>query len=175
MIRATRFVVRVVASSVRQPSEVTMITLDINGKKVATDAEPDTPLLWVLRDHLGMTGSKYGCGKALCGACTVHVNGTATRSCVLPVSAAASMKITTIEAVAESPAGKAVQDAWIAENVPQCGYCQSGQIMSATALLSTNKKPTDADIDAAMSGNICRCATYVRIRSAIKRAAGTLA
>ena len=119
-----------------------MITLDINGKKFETDAEPDTPLLWVLRDHLGMTGSKYGCGKALCGACTVHVNGTATRSCVLPVSAAAGMKITTIEGVGDSPVGKAVQDAWIAENVPQCGYCQSGQIMSATALLTTNKKPT---------------------------------
>jgi isoquinoline 1-oxidoreductase alpha subunit len=152
-----------------------MLTLEINGKKIETDADPDTPLLWVLRDHLGMTGSKYGCGKALCGACTVHVNGTATRSCVLPVSAAASMKITTIEAVGTSPAGKAVQDAWIAENVAQCGYCQSGQIMSATALLSTNKQPTDTDIDAAMSGNICRCATYVRIRTAIKRAAQALA
>lgn len=152
-----------------------MLTLDINGKKLETDAEPDTPLLWVLRDHLGMTGSKYGCGKALCGACTVHVNGAPTRSCVLPVSAAASMKITTIEAVGDSATGKAVQEAWIAENVAQCGYCQSGQIMSATALLSTNKQPTDADIDAAMAGNICRCATYVRIRSAIKRAAQSLA
>ena len=124
-----------------------MITLDINGRKIEADVEPDTPLLWVLRDHLGMTGSKYGCGKALCGACTVHVNGAATRSCVLPVSAAASMKITTIEAVGDSPIGKAVQEAWIAENVPQCGYCQSGQVMSATALLSTNKQPSDADID----------------------------
>ncbi|HEY5806479.1 MAG TPA: (2Fe-2S)-binding protein [Povalibacter sp.] len=152
-----------------------MITLDINGKKLETDADPDTPLLWVLRDHLGMTGSKYGCGKALCGACTVHVNGTATRSCVLPVSAAASMKITTIEAMADSSVGKAVQEAWIAENVPQCGYCQSGQILSAAALLSTYKHPTDSDIDSAMSGNICRCATYNRIRSAIKRAAESLA
>ena len=152
-----------------------MLTLDINGQKVETDVEPDTPLLWVLRDHLGMTGSKYGCGKALCGACTVHINGAATRSCVLPVSAAVGMKITTIEAVGESPVGKAVQDAWIAENVPQCGYCQSGQVMSATALLTTNKKPTDADIDAAMAGNICRCATYTRIRTAIKRAAASLA
>jgi isoquinoline 1-oxidoreductase subunit alpha len=152
-----------------------MITLDINGKQVQTDAEPDTPLLWVLRDHLGMTGTKFGCGKALCGACTVHVNGSATRSCVLPVSAASGMKITTIEAVTESKAGKAVQDAWIAEDVPQCGYCQSGQIMSATALLTSNAKPSDADIDAAMAGNICRCATYVRIRKAIKRAAGELA
>ena len=152
-----------------------MITLDINGKKLETDAEPDTPLLWVLRDHLGMTGSKYGCGKALCGACTVHVNGAPTRSCVLPVSAAATMKITTIEAVGQSPIGQAVQDAWVAENVPQCGYCQSGQIMSATALLNGNKRPSDADIDAAMSGNICRCATYNRIRAAIKRAAEALA
>ena len=152
-----------------------MITLDINGKKLETDAEPDTPLLWVLRDHLGMTGSKYGCGKALCGACTVHVNGSPTRSCVLPVSAAATMKITTIEAVGQSQIGQAVQDAWVAENVPQCGYCQSGQIMSATALLSANKHPSDADIDAAMSGNICRCATYNRIRAAIKRAAEALA
>jgi isoquinoline 1-oxidoreductase subunit alpha len=152
-----------------------MITLDINGKKVQTDADQDTPLLWVLRDHLNMTGSKFGCGKALCGACTVHVNGSATRSCVLPVSAAASMKITTIEGVGASQVGKAVQDAWIAENVAQCGYCQSGQIMSATALLSGNHNPSDADIDAAMAGNICRCATYVRIRAAIKRAAKSLA
>jgi isoquinoline 1-oxidoreductase subunit alpha len=152
-----------------------MTTLDINGRQFEADAEPDTPLLWVLRDHLGMTGSKYGCGKALCGACTVHVNGTPTRSCVLPISAAGGMKITTIEAVGESPIGKAVQEAWMAEDVPQCGYCQSGQVMSATGLLSTNKNPTDADIDAAMSGNICRCATYVRIRAAIKRAAKSLA
>jgi isoquinoline 1-oxidoreductase subunit alpha len=151
-----------------------MITLNINGKEVQTDAEPDTPLLWVLRDHLGMTGSKFGCGKALCGACTVQLDGTATRSCVLPVSGVAGMKITTIEGVAASPIGKAVQDAWIAEDVPQCGYCQSGQIMSATSLLSGNKQPTDADIDAAMAGNICRCATYVRIRAAIKRAAQAL-
>lgn len=152
-----------------------MITLDINGQKVETDAEPDTPLLWVLRDHLGMTGTKYGCGKALCGACTVHIDGNPTRSCMLPLEAAASSKITTIEAVGESKIGKAVQDAWIAEDVPQCGYCQSGQIMSATALLAGNGKPTDADIDAAMAGNVCRCATYVRIRSAIKRASGSLA
>jgi isoquinoline 1-oxidoreductase alpha subunit len=152
-----------------------MITLDINGKQFQTDAEPDTPLLWVLRDHLGMTGSKFGCGKALCGACTVHVNGAATRSCVLPVSAASGMKITTIEAISDSTAGKAVQEAWIAENVPQCGYCQSGQIMSATALLAANNTPSDADIDAAMAGNLCRCATYPRIRKAIKRAADSLA
>jgi isoquinoline 1-oxidoreductase alpha subunit len=152
-----------------------MITLDINGKPVQVDAEPDTPLLWVLRDRLQLTGSKYGCGKALCGACTVHLNGTATRSCVLPVSAVAGAKITTIEAVAATPVGKAVQDAWVAENVPQCGYCQSGQVMSATSLLTANRRPTDADIDGAMAGNICRCAAYVRIRAAIKRAAQTLA
>lgn len=152
-----------------------MIALDINGKQFETDAEPDTPLLWVLRDHLGMTGSKYGCGKALCGACTVHINGAPTRSCVLPISSTSGMKITTIEAVGESAAGKAVQEAWVAEDVPQCGYCQSGQVMSAAGLLATNKNPTDADIDAAMSGNICRCATYVRIRAAIKRAAKSLA
>jgi isoquinoline 1-oxidoreductase alpha subunit len=152
-----------------------MLTLDINGKKVDADVEPDTPLLWVLRDHLGMTGSKYGCGKALCGACTVHIDGAATRSCVLPASTAVGMKITTIEAVGESAIGKAVQEAWIAENVPQCGYCQSGQVMSATALLSSNKQPTDADIDSAMAGNICRCATYTRIRKAIKRASESLA
>ena len=149
--------------------------MNINGKQIDTVAEPDTQLLWVLRDHLGMTGSKYGCGKALCGACTVHVDGQATRSCVLPVSAAATMKITTSEGVGSSPVGKAVQEAWIAENVAQCGYCQSGQIMSATALLSSNKKPTDEDIDAAMAGNVCRCATYVRIRAAIKRASTSLA
>jgi isoquinoline 1-oxidoreductase alpha subunit len=152
-----------------------MLTLDINGQKVEADVEPDTPLLWVLRDHLGMTGSKFGCGKALCGACTVHINGAATRSCVLPASSAVGMKITTIEAVGGSPVGQAVQEAWIAEDVPQCGYCQSGQVMSATALLSTNKQPTDADIDAAMAGNICRCATYTRIRKAIKRASESLA
>ena len=152
-----------------------MLTLDVNGKKLETDVEPDTPLLWVLRDHLGLTGSKYGCGKALCGACTVHLDGTATRSCVLPVTAATTAKITTIEGVGTSVIGKAVQDAWVVENVAQCGYCQSGQIMSATALLSSNTQPTDADIDAAMSGNVCRCATYVRIRAAIKRASAALA
>ena len=152
-----------------------MITLDINGQKLETDVEPDTPLLWVLRDHFGLTGSKYGCGKALCGACTVHMDGQPMRSCVLPVSGAANAKITTIEGVGSSVIGKAVQEAWVAESVAQCGYCQSGQIMTATALLTANKKPTDTDIDAAMSGNLCRCATYVRIRAAIKRAAAALA
>ena len=152
-----------------------MTTLDVNGKQLETDASPDTPLLWVLRDSLNLTGTKFGCGMAQCGACTVHIDGQATRSCVLPLSAVVGKKITTIENVGADAVGKAVQDAWIAENVAQCGYCQSGQIMSATALLSKNKSPSDADIDAAMSGNICRCATYVRIRAAIKRAAAALA
>jgi isoquinoline 1-oxidoreductase subunit alpha len=152
-----------------------MITLDVNGKQLTTDAADDTPLLWVLRDHLNLTGTKFGCGMAQCGACTVHIDGQATRSCVLPVSAVAGKKITTIENVAAEAVGKAVQEAWVAENVPQCGYCQSGQIMSASALLAQNKAPTDADIDAAMTGNICRCGTYVRIRAAIHRAAAALA
>jgi isoquinoline 1-oxidoreductase subunit alpha len=152
-----------------------MITLDVNGKQLTTEAADDTPLLWVLRDHLNLTGTKFGCGMAQCGACTVHIDGQATRSCVLPVSAVAGKKITTIESVASEAVGKAVQEAWVAENVPQCGYCQSGQIMSASALLSQNRSPTDADIDAAMTGNICRCGTYVRIRAAIHRAAAALA
>jgi isoquinoline 1-oxidoreductase alpha subunit len=151
-----------------------MIKLNVNGKEVTTEASDDTPLLWVLRDSLNLTGTKFGCGMALCGACTVHIDGTATRSCVLPVSAVAGKKITTIENVAGDAVGKAVQEAWIAENVPQCGYCQSGQIMSATALLKQNRAPTDADIDSAMTGNICRCGTYVRIRAAIHRAAAAL-
>ena len=152
-----------------------MITLSINDKRVETRAAEDTPLLWILRDHLNLTGTKFGCGMALCGACTVHVAGEPVRSCTTPISALAGKKITTIEAIGQSNPGKAVQAAWEAENVPQCGYCQSGQVMAAVALLRNNKKPTDADIDAAMSGNICRCATYVRIRSAIKRAASALA
>jgi isoquinoline 1-oxidoreductase subunit alpha len=151
-----------------------MITLDINGKQVTTDAADDTPLLWVLRDSLQMTGTKFGCGMAQCGACTVHIDGQATRSCVLPVSGVVGKKIRTIENVAAESVGKAVQEAWIAENVPQCGYCQSGQIMSATALLQQNKKPSDDEIAAAMNGNICRCGTYLRIRAAIHRAAATL-
>jgi isoquinoline 1-oxidoreductase alpha subunit len=133
------------------------------------------PLLWALRDHLLLTGTKYGCGMALCGACTVHLDGQPIRSCSTPVSAVTGKKITTIESIGASPVGSAVQEAWIAENVAQCGYCQSGQIMSATALLTSNKSPTDADIDAAMAGNICRCATYARIRTAIKNAAARLA
>lgn len=149
--------------------------LNVNGKTVEIDAEPDTPLLWALREKLSLTGTKYGCGMAQCGACTVHVDGKPTRSCVTPVSAGVGKKITTIEAIGSTRAGKAVQQAWIAEEVAQCGYCQSGQIMSAAALIAAKKNPSDADIDAAMAGNICRCATYVKIRSAIKRAARTAA
>jgi isoquinoline 1-oxidoreductase alpha subunit len=151
-----------------------MIKLTVNGKPQTVDAAPDTPLLWTLRDHIGLTGTKYGCGMALCGACTVHIDGAATRSCVTPVSAVAGKAVTTIEGVHGSSAGKAVQAAWRALDVVQCGYCQSGQIMSAAALLAKNRKPGDADIDNAMSGNLCRCATYVRIREAIKLAARNL-
>jgi isoquinoline 1-oxidoreductase alpha subunit len=152
-----------------------MPTLNINGKNVPVDAAESTPILWALRDTLGMTGTKFGCGAALCGACTVHLNGAAIRSCVTPISAAVGQKITTIEAVGLDRVGKAVQAAWVKHDVAQCGYCQSGQVMSATALLRTQPKPTDADIDTAMAGNICRCGTYVRIRAAIKDAAVALA
>ncbi len=152
-----------------------MITLNINGKDMQIDADPSTPILWALRDNLNMTGTKFGCGAALCGACTVHMGGQAIRSCVTPISAAVGQKITTIEAMAADHVGKVVQAAWVKHDVPQCGYCQSGQVMSATALLQSNKAPTDADIDGAMSGNICRCGTYQRIRAAIKDAAQTLA
>jgi isoquinoline 1-oxidoreductase alpha subunit len=150
-----------------------MVSLTINGKAHELDIDPDTPLLWALRDELNMTGTKLGCGMALCGACTVHMNGSPIRSCSLPISAAAGAKIDTIEGI-NSPAFQAVQQAWRELDVVQCGYCQSGQIMSATALLQTNKKPTDAEIDAAMNGNLCRCATYHRIRGAIHQAASTL-
>ena len=152
-----------------------MLTLDINGKTTRVDAEPDTPLLWALRDTLKLTGTKYGCGMALCGACTVHMDGQAVRSCVTPMSAAAGKKIVTIEAVGSGRVGKAVQDAWRRLDVVQCGYCQSGQIMSAVALLEKKRQPSDSDIDDAMTGNICRCGTYVRIRAAIHEAAKTLA
>lgn len=152
-----------------------MIKLNINGKVHSVDVEPDTPLLWVLRDTLQYTGTKYGCGMGLCGACTVHLAGEPIRSCSTPVSMAAGKKISTIEAVDSTRIGKAVQEAWRKLDVAQCGYCQSGQIMSAVSLLSTKKKPTDADIDAAMSGNICRCGTYVRVRAAIHEAAKALA
>jgi isoquinoline 1-oxidoreductase alpha subunit len=149
-----------------------MTTLQINGQSMTVEAGEDTPLLWVLRDHLGMTGTKFGCGLALCGACTVHLDGQPVRACQTPLGAAVGKRIVTIEGVGATKTGQAVQHAWIKLGVPQCGYCQAGQIMSATALLEQKPKPTDADIDAAMSGNLCRCGTYTRIRSAIKTAAG---
>ena len=148
-----------------------MASLNINGKTREVNADPNTPLLWVIRDTLGMTGTKFGCGAALCGACTVHLDGQPIRSCSTPLSAAAGKKITTIEGVAANPVGKKVQAAWADLDVPQCGYCQSGQIMAATALLTAKPHPTDADIDSAMAGNICRCGTYQRIRAAVKAAA----
>ena len=147
--------------------------LKINGKSVSVEAEGDTPLLWVIRDEVGLTGTKFGCGMALCGACTVHLDGQPVRSCQTPLSAAAGKKISTIESVSSTEVGRKIQAAWIAHDVPQCGYCQSGQIMSATALLKDKPNPTDADIDQAMSGNLCRCGTYPRIRAAIHTAAGT--
>ncbi len=148
-----------------------MQELKVNGKTLRVDVPPDMPVLWVLRDVIGLTGTKFGCGIAACGACTVHLDGQAIRSCVTPVSAAAGKSITTIEAIGETPAGQKVQQAWLDLEVVQCGYCQSGQIMSASALLATNSNPSDTDIDGAMSGNICRCGTYTRIRAAIKQAA----
>jgi isoquinoline 1-oxidoreductase subunit alpha len=146
-------------------------TLKVNGTAHSVDVDADTPLLWVLRDVLGMTGTKFGCGLALCGACTVHVDGVPKRSCVTPVGSIGNKAITTIEAVATTPQGKALQRAWLEVEVVQCGYCQSGQIMSASALLASNAHPSDADIDGAMAGNICRCGTYGRVRAAIKQAA----
>ncbi len=151
------------------------IKLNVNGKPVTLDADPDEPLLWALREDLQLTGTKFGCGMALCGACTVHLDGQPVRSCSTPLSAAAGKKVTTIEGVGSSKTGRAVQQAWLKLDVPQCGYCQSGQIMSACALLASKKAPSDADIDAAMSGNLCRCGTYNQIRAAIKDAAGSLA
>jgi isoquinoline 1-oxidoreductase alpha subunit len=147
------------------------ISLTVNGSSKQVDVPGDTPLLWVLRDVIGLTGTKFGCGMALCGACTVHVDGQAVRSCMMPVSAVATKKITTIEAIGAEPAGKALQTAWVDVGVPQCGYCQAGQIMSAAALLNRKPKPTDAEIDEVMTGNICRCGTYTRIRAAIRQAA----
>ena len=152
-----------------------MVSFQLNGRPVQVDVDPATPLLWTLRDALNMTGTKFGCGMALCGACTVHLDGAPIRSCITPVSAVAGKQITTIENVGADPVGRAVQNAWVKHDVPQCGYCQSGQIMSATALLRENKQPNDEQIDAAMSGNICRCGTYARIRAAIKDAAASLA
>ena len=149
-----------------------MISLTVNGKQYDVDVSSDTPLLWVIRDAIGLTGTKFGCGLSQCGACTVHLEGEPIRSCVTPVSTVANKKVTTIEGLSPT-ASHALQSAWIAEQVPQCGYCQSGQLMSAAALLARKPKPTDADIDPAMSGNICRCGTYQRIRRAIHRAAGT--
>jgi len=148
-----------------------MIDLEVNGESRRVDAEADMPLLWVIREQLGLTGTKFGCGIAQCGACTVHLDGEAVRSCTMPVAAAAGRSVTTVEGLAKDGALNAVQQAWIDEQVPQCGYCQSGQVMSATALLARNPAPTDADIDAAMRGNICRCGAYARIRRAIQRAA----
>ena len=148
-------------------------TININGSSHSVDVDDDTPLLWVLRDVLGMTGTKFGCGMALCGACTVHVDGAATRSCITTIDSVGQSQITTIEAIGATPAGAKIQKAWLDHEVVQCGYCQSGQIMSASALLASNSQPTDADIDNAMTGNICRCGTYVRIREAINLAANT--
>ncbi|MBR7798565.1 (2Fe-2S)-binding protein [Undibacterium fentianense] len=151
-----------------------MLKLNVNARENTFDLSPDTPVLWAIRDGLGLSGTKYGCGVAQCGACTVHLDGQPIRSCVTPISAVSGRKITTIEAALNDKVGKAVLAAWIAHDVAQCGYCQSGQIMSATALLQSNKSPSDADIDAAMAGNICRCGTYQRIRAAIKAAAISL-
>ena len=151
-----------------------MTDLTINGKTVSMDLDPETPILWALRDTLEMTGTKFGCGAALCGACTVHVDGVATRSCITPVDSIGGSAITTIEAIGATPAGAKIQKAWLDREVPQCGYCQSGQIMSAAALLASNPKPTATAIDDAMSGNICRCGTYARIRTAVADAARTL-
>jgi isoquinoline 1-oxidoreductase alpha subunit len=150
-----------------------MTTLNINGESMSIDVPDDTRLLWTLRDVLGMTGTKFGCGMALCGACTVHLDGAPTRACITPISAVVGKKITTIEAIGSDPVGKRVQAAWLDLGVPQCGYCQSGQIMAATALLKQKPHPTDVDIDNAMSGNICRCGTYTRIRAAIQQVART--
>lgn len=152
-----------------------MTPFTLNGRPVTVDADPSTPVLWAVRDDLGLTGTKFGCGMAQCGACTVHLNGAPVRSCMTPISAVAGAQVTTIEGLAGDRIGMAVTDAWVALDVAQCGYCQSGQIMSATALLKANKKPSDAQIDAAMSGNVCRCGTYQRIRAAIKRAAAAIA
>ena len=154
--------------------EATVITLEINDKQHSVDVPADVPLLWVIREHLRLTGTKFGCGKGLCGSCTVHVDGKAERSCQIPAAEAQGKKITTIEAVGSTRSGAAVQKAWVAEDVPQCGYCQSGQIMQAAALLAANPKPTDAQIDDNLSGNLCRCGTYQRIRKAVHRASGEM-
>ncbi len=152
-----------------------MVELNINGRAMTVDADPSTPLLWALRDNLGLTGTKFGCGVAVCGACTVHVDGAPKRACVTPISSVAGARITTIEAMEADRVGRVVQDAWVRNDVVQCGYCQSGQVMAATALLRDKKNPSDRDIDEAMSGVLCRCGTYARIRAAIKDAARNLA
>lgn len=149
-------------------------TIKVNGSRHTVDVEPDTPLLWVLRDELNLKGTKFGCGMSLCGACTVHLNGISTRSCITPISSVGDASVVTIEAIGETEWGRRVKQAWLALDVIQCGYCQAGQVMSATALLARNAKPTDQDIDDAMSGNLCRCGTYTRIRAGIKQAAGLL-
>jgi isoquinoline 1-oxidoreductase alpha subunit len=154
----------------KEEENIMAVSIKVNGNTHSVDVDGDTPLLWVLRDVLGMTGTKFGCGMALCGACTVHIDGTATRSCITTVDSIGDSQITTIEAIGATPAGAKIQKAWLDVDVVQCGYCQSGQIMSASALLASNPHPTDADIDDAMSGNICRCGTYGRIRAAIKQA-----
>lgn len=152
-----------------------MTPFTLNGRPVTVDADPSTPVLWAVRDNLGLTGTKFGCGMAQCGACTVHLNGAPVRSCSMPISAVAGAQVTTIEGLADDRIGQAVTDAWVALDVAQCGYCQSGQIMSATALLKKTRRPTDAQIDAAMAGNVCRCGTYQRIRAAIQQAAAAIA
>lgn len=151
-----------------------MLTLNVNGRDLQVEADPATPVLWALRDNLNLTGTKFGCGAALCGACTVHLDGDPIRACITPIAAVVGRSIVTIEAMAADRVGKAVQDAWVRHDVPQCGYCQSGQVMSAVALLRSNRRPLDADIDNAMSGNLCRCGTYQRIRAAIKDAGAAL-
>lgn len=151
-----------------------MLTLNVNGRDLQVEADPATPVLWALRDNLNLTGTKFGCGAALCGACTVHLDGDPIRACITPIAAVVGRSIVTIEAMAADRVGKAVQDAWVRHDVPQCGYCQSGQVMSAVALLRSNRRPLDADIDNAMSGNLCRCGTYQRIRTAIKDAGAAL-
>jgi isoquinoline 1-oxidoreductase alpha subunit len=148
-----------------------MIQFNVNGRAVSVDVDPSTPLLWVLREHLGLTGTKFGCGIAVCGACTIHLNGRPVRSCSTPLSAAAGARVETIEAMAADRVGRAVQDAWVAHDVVQCGYCQPGQVMAATALLKVKRQPTDQEIDEALAGNLCRCGTYARIRAAVKDAA----
>jgi len=152
-----------------------MPSFTLNGQRVSVEAEPTMPLLWAVREQLGLTGTKFGCGAAQCGACTMHLNGQPVRSCSLPVSAVEGQQVTTIEAMEQDRVGRAVQDAWVKHDVAQCGYCQSGQVMSASALLKSNKRPSDADIDTAMAGNVCRCGTYARIRTAIHDAARALA